>query len=535
MTLPDPAITSILWPNPLFSGMISHRIIFFLALALAQPVAAQAPTRNVPIDHWTMPRVEHLIRSGAMVDPDPLTRPLTRRQLTRALLDVDTISLNNAARALVADLIREFSDPTGDPAYHFEGYLGFRAKTHGRRQPLRTGGVGLGSPIGAYDASATFGNFLLNSHGLFDRQLREDPEFTGIFPGIIPNRVLGNISYQFEHGEAFFGSLSRNWGPAAVDGLQISSVPYSYDHFGLRLNNKHLTFDMLATSLDVVPDQNGVPNNRYLMAHRITLRAVPRLTLSFTETTIIVGEGRKFEIWFLNPLRLSWLAADDQADKGKVNFIWSMDVHLRLGDHSAAFGSYMIDDGPGVFDFRPNQGIFDEPGSWAITVGGRTSLPGGGGVTASYTAVSLLTFRTSNGNPAEVYAIRGVGLARNFSDYDQLTIEASFLPHSSTIIRPEITLLRQGEGDFRQPFPPPEVWEGLPFLHLGIVERTWRFAVAGTTNLNSRALIDWNGGLHLVSNVQNVAGVSDNFFVGSVSVRVFGDLDDFWWWLPWEW
>ncbi len=514
-----------------------HRNLFAIlaSLSLATAASAQGPTRTVPIGHWTMPYVEHLIRSGEMRDPDPLNRPLNRRQLRRALSAIDTDRLSNATRTIVADLLQEFREPTGEPAYQFDGYAGFRTKNFGRRNPLRAGGEGLEALIAGYDASVNFGNFVVNSYGFLDRQLRGDPEFTGIFPGVLPNRILGNISYQFEHGEVFFGTLDRNWGPATVEGLQISNLPYSYDHFGLKLTNRDLTFEMLATSLDEVPDQNDEVNNRYLMAHRLTLKAIPRLRLSLTETTLIVGVGRRFEIWFLNPVRLSWLAADDQADKGRVNFTWSLDADFQVGDRSGIFGSYMIDDGPGFLDFRDFAPNRNEPGSWGITIGGRTGFANGVGLSAHYTAVSLLSFRTNNGNPAELHAIRGIGLARNFSDYDEITLEASFIPHRTTVVRPEITLLRQGEGDFRQPFPPQSVWPDLKFLHNGIVERTWRFALTGTTNLKSRALVEWDTGFHVMSNVNNIDGSDDTRFVGSLTVKLLADLDDFWWWVPSNW
>ncbi len=519
--------------------MKTRRMLKYLAIGLVMGVSslhAQKPSPYVPIDHWTMRYVEHLISAGVMVDPDPLTRPLTQRQLRNALLAVDTAQVDATTRQLVGDLIREFPERTASPSYYFDGFLGFRAKTYGRRRPLRQGGVGLGAFIGQYDASATFGNFLLNSTAFFDRQLRGDPEYTGVIPGSIANRVLGHIAFQFEHGEFFWGNISRNWGPAALSGFQISDVPYSYDHFALRLGTDHFSLEMLATPLDTVSDlQEDTPSNRYLMAHRLIVHAIPKLTVSFSETALLAGPGRNFDIWYLNPLRSAWLAADDENERDGGNFSLAVDVDFRASNRLALFSSLFMDDGPGVFDLRNLSKPDSEPSAFGFTAGFRTGLPGPTSLTAYYTMVSLLAYRSSSQRSSHVYSRRGIGIARNFSDYDQFTVKMSILPHRSTLLQPEITLLRQGEGDFRDPFPPRDQLPVLPHLHLGTVERTWRLAVNGTATLKSRVTLRWDAGLHLVRNLQNVAGASESRFVGSIAIRLLGDDRDFWWWLPTNW
>src|SRR5258708_35883998 len=79
---------------------------------------------------------------------------------------------------------------------------------------------------------------------------------------------------------------------------------------------------------------------------------------------------------------------------------------------------------------------------------------------------------------------RGVGLGRNFSDYDQLSLKASLVAGPGVLVSPEITVLRQGEGDFRKRFPPVAAYDTTPTLFDGVVERTLRLATA----------LDWRGG-----------------------------------------
>src|SRR5207244_12071661 len=71
-----------------------------------------------------------------------------------------------------------------------------------------------------------------------------------------------------------------------------------------------------------------------------------------------------------------------------------------------------------------------------------------------YTRVTNLTYRNEDNFQTPIYF--GLGTGRNFSDYDQATLRASFTaPRSpSILLMPEVTLLRQGEGDPHLPHPP---------------------------------------------------------------------------------
>jgi len=83
-------------------------------------------------------------------------------------------------------------------------------------------------------------------------------------------------------------------------------------------------------------------------------------------------------------------------------------------------------------------------------------------------------------------------------------------------LSPEIVLLRQGQGDFRLPTPPLPV--SGPTLFEGVVERTWRFGIAGRAELLRHVDLDVNAGVHVVGNGDHQEGVSDSRFVGRVRV-----------------
>src|SRR5207244_6051809 len=101
-----------------------------------------------------------------------------------------------------------------------------------------------------------------------------------------------------------------------------------------------------------------------------------------------------------------------------------------------------------IDDFQiDRQGLGNnEPPSYGLTAGVQTDLRGIAW-TAFYTQVANLTYRTPN--PAETVERGFVGLARDFSGYDQVTLRAGVLAGPGVLMAPEATLLRQSQGDFR--------------------------------------------------------------------------------------
>ena len=137
------------------------------------------------------------------------------------------------------------------------------------------------------------------------------------------------------------------------------------------------------------------------------------------------------------------------------------------------------------------------------------------GWTGFYTQVSNLAYRTPN--PAEAVMRRGVGLGRNFSDYDQLTLRLSLLPAPSSLLAPEITLLRQGQGDFRSPYPSVAQFDSTPTLFAGVVERTLRLAVSGRVT-HGRWVVSGDGGVHVIENYRHADGASKTRWVGRIEI-----------------
>lgn len=493
------------------------RTTLFLLLVAAR-AAAQDASPYVPLQHWAMPYVEHLIAAGVMADPTPLTRPLKQADVVRALGTVDTLAAAPSVRGTVRQLLAAFAHSERGPFGRIDGDLGVAAATYARRDPLaaidstgpRQAGPKHGYVSGGLAVQLLFGPVVAVTHPYFDTRLKYDPEFFGKKDRIIAGRnAEAYVSAQWRYGEVFFGSLDRNWGPPAADGLLVSSSPYSYDHFGLTIGTPGIHLQAILTQLDDLPDATGVANHRYFVAHRVVLRPPGATTVGLWEGSILAGPNRQLEPWYANVLSLGLLA---QYDRGTTaNNQLGLDIQSRIA-RITVFGQLLIDD---IQIDRSDPGD-QEPTAYALTVGAQGGVRTAGVAwTAFYTQVANLTYRTPN--PTETVMSRGVGLARNFSDYDQLTLRGSLLAAPGVLLAPEITVLRQGEGDFRLPYPPVAAFGTTKPIFSGVVERTVRLALGASVQRAAWGVAG-SGGVHLISNAGHVTGVTKTRWVGALAL-----------------
>ena len=501
--------------------------VFATSLLGAAPLAAQDASPYVPLQHRAMPVVEHLIATGVIADPTPLTRPIRESALVRALRAADTAAAAAPVRGAVRQLLREFDRESGERHYSVTGEAGVAVATHALRDPLEIGrgappraeGKDRGFAAGGLALQVQLGPLVAVTHPYFDTRLKHDPDYFGKKDRFIAGRnVEAYLDARWRYGGLFFGSLDRNWGPPALQGLIVSRSPYSYDHLALTIGTSRIELQALLTQLDDRNDTSGTANDRYFIVHRLLVRpGGGRTAVALWEGNVVAGPGRTLEPWFANILNLGLLVEYDQ--NVKVNSQLGADFESRVG-RVKLFGQVLLDD----FQIdRRSQGD-SEPPSYGLTLGAQGAVRGVGW-TAYYTRVANLTYRTPN--PAETVARRFVGLGRSFSDYDQLTVTASALPAPGLLLTPEVTMLRQGEGDFRLPYPPVSAYATTPTILSGVVERTARLALATGWQLGAWGLAG-NGGVHLVRNAGHVSGARATRWVGSLSIgyrfRFAGEL-----------
>ena len=483
-------------------------------------LAAQEASPYVPLEHWATPYVEHLITTGVIADPMPLTRPFKRADLVRALRAADTARVNPATRRTLRLLLRALADRSPAPAYRIEGAVGIAAATHAFRDPLELErglpprvAVRRAFASAGLDLHVAFGPVVLVSHPVVDTRLQFDPDWygTGDNATAFPEAYA---SAQWRQGELFFGTLARNWGPSGVQGVLVSDNPYSLDHLYVTFGTPRVRLQLLATQLDTRPDSTGAPVvNRYLSVSRAWIRLPRRWTLAVWQAGVWSGVGRQLEPWFLNPTAWSYIR---QSNTGtNVNSFLGFDVERRAA--ATVFAQFMLD------DIQVSRRIPSDlkPTSYAFTVGAKGRVRSAAAAwTLFYTQVANLTYRNEDDLQVPLYHLLGTG--RNFSDYDQATLKVGLLARPGLLLEPELTLLRQGEGDPRLPHPLVPAYPSTATLFQGVVERTVRLALGGSWQLGGFQLTG-NGGVHLIHNAGHVRGTSDTRWVGSLGVtyRVF--------------
>jgi hypothetical protein len=480
------------------------------ALTGGAMLAGQQPSPYVPLTHWATPYLEQLIARGAIADPTPLTRPFVQADVVRVLTAADTARLGGAERRIVRAILVALGRPSADgkPWARVDGNVAATGASHARRDALRAAGPGHATAAGGLALQALLGPVALVTHPYFDTRLKWDPDYDGKQDRFIAGRnAEAYVDARWRFGELFFGSLDRNWGPAALEGLIVSPSPYSYDQLAVTLGTRRIQLQGIVTQLDDRPDTSGAPNHRFFVAHRLLWRPSAATTLGLWEGAIAAGPARTLEPWFANILNVGLLVEYDR--NVKVNSLLGVDVEFRLRGVKL-FAQALLDD---IQIDRQAPGD-SEPPSYGVTLGAETVVHGVV-LTGFYTQVANLTYRTPN--PAEAVESRLVGLGRNFSDYDQLTLRAGVLTGPGILLQPEATLLRQGEGDFRRPYPPVAAYGTTPTLFAGVVERTVRLALGAAWQRGAWG-VSGNGGVHFIHNVGHVNGTSDNKWVGSLTL-----------------
>src|SRR2546427_5945162 len=380
-----------------------------------------------------MPYVEHLIASGILADPAPLTRPLREADLVRALRNVDKLTTSGAVTETVRRLLAAFTTEQGEqgPHYRLEGNLGFAAATYAKRDPLaaidsagpRAAGPKHGFVNGGVALHLDFGPVVAVTHPYFDTRLKYDPDWFGKKDRRIAGRAAESyISAQWRFGELFLGRLDRNWGPSGIQGLLLSDNPYGLDHLAIALGTRNFQLQALATQLDDTTDTTGAVVPRYMEQHRVWLRPHPRWTFALWEGSVLSGPDRSFEPWYLNVMNLGLL--EQYNTSTSVNTFVGLDFE-RHGELTV-FGQFMLDD---IQIHRQSAGD-RKPSSYGLTVGAKGGLGFAAlGWMLFYTRVTNLTYRNEDNLQVPLYHSLGTG--RNFDDYDQAALRLQFppLPH----------------------------------------------------------------------------------------------------------
>ena len=523
--------------TPLSSRALGLSLLLLGAALLSTPRAtcAQSPV-YIPLDDPVSALVDALVARGALPSLSAIERPYlaasVRTAIDSALARADRGAAPLAApRRWYADAARSAAryagdrppaDVTADSAVRRVGLDAsaeldpfFTAQTTGRREIMLADKPGGGYPGADIRLAMQASNFAAVARLRIDRALRVDPEFAGKKDRSIASRMEdAYLGAQWRYVTLVSGRLSRNWGPGPIDGLQVGSYADSYDHLYFRLGVDALNLTSIVARLDDITLGRDTVAQRYFTAHRLGAHW-RGLDAAATEAIVYGGPARGFEPSLANPASLLNLAQYDA--RQSLNVSYGFDLALRTTGRGLYAVQFLLDD----FQLDKCGTNCKEPASTGLTLVAE-AVPTGTNARAfgSYTRVTNLTYRTPT--PWERYTYLGLGLGRGQSDYDELRAGIELAPPLGGPLRVYVAARRQGEGDYRLPFPVPAQYAATPAIFAGVVERVRRAGAQWTTT--GRVAVTADVGYQRTTDADHVVGRSRNGFEGRVRVALLPAL-----------
>jgi hypothetical protein len=501
--------------------VVSLRALFCAVLLLPLSVEGQA-SAYVPIDDIAYSYVDALMARGSLKALSMLERPYTANAI-RAAADTAlergaSPRLTGYLRALEKSLERYELGKAGEPA---TDTLPFRAKatfdiyvtaeTSTRQELMLADAREDAEPGSAGYFVLGGGNLVAAVRAILDNRLNRDPDFTGRKDRRIAGRTQdGYVSGQWKYGEVSFGRVARNWGPPALQGLQLSGGPFTYDHLYTRIGTDQIHISSVTARLENYVVTPGVETSRYFSVHRLSYRK-GRFEGALSEGFIYTGVGRGLEFTLINPFNVYSLSWRNERIDGNLNM--GFESSWRAGRFGTYSAHLLLDD----LQIDKCDTACNEPTSYGFTASAEgLPLSGDEKWFASYTRVSNLTYRTPN--IAERYASFGIGLGRSYSDYDEVRVGADIALVPRTPLKLYMAHRRQGEGDYREIYPAAADYDTTPGFLSGVVWTVNRIGLSGAASLSRDLQLTGDIGINQVRNRRNVGGGDITAFEGRVKV-----------------
>lgn len=458
----------------------------------------------------SIPKPDTAANGGTAADHSP--HDSTRHQTTH-----DSAAIDNGMPAAAPQMMRDHLarcqqyDTPRSNAFRARGTVNFygTAQTSSRRELMLATDASSFSPAMTIRVMMAGGPIAASIRPIIDTGLNEDIEFTGRRDRTLAGRTEdGYVTGQWKYGELFLGRAARNWGPPALYGLQLGNYAYTYDHLYGRIGTDKVHFATVITRLEDFRDAAAVATQRYFSIHRLALRHAA-WEIAATESYLYSGVGRRFEPSLTNPLNIFSLSWRNEAQDGNLGLGLETSFRSRRGTLAA---HVFLDD----LQIDRCEDICKEPSSYGLTLSAE-GLPLGGDQRwfASYARVSYLTYRTPT--PSERYSTFKIGLGQGFSDFDEVRVGLDLALVPRTPLRLYVARRRQGEGDYRAPFPLPEEYATTPGIFGGIVSNIVRFGVTGASRWSDLEL-SGDIGVNRVDDDAELRGVSANGFHGRVKL-----------------
>ena len=195
----------------------------------------------------------------------------------------------------------------------------------------------------------------------------------------------GGVGYRRGNVSLFLGRDEVSWGASRDRGLLFSGTAPAMDMVKLAYRSKHVLFTSFHSQLRRGPtDPWAASVRRYVSAHRLEF-LVRRLDFSIAEAAIYGGDGRDFELGYLNPLAPFYAEQWNLGDNDNI---------LLGGDFSYLFPGYAEVRGELVVDdFQIDPGSEPNEMGFGLAADAVNPLYAGGSVVgASYFRIANRTY-----------------------------------------------------------------------------------------------------------------------------------------------
>src|SRR6478736_3605365 len=441
--------------------------LLFAGLCLLPSTLVSQSSPYIPLDDPRLPLFELLVARGEVRDPSPMVRPFRRVDALRVLLEADSAGVPSRHR--IQELRAAWVQDTAFARWSLEARAGLDAASLDNRDLLHPVGEGVVNPYVEFTGTLGFGSFIGVARPAIEPRLTEDPDWPGRHDLVVVGRMAeGYLSGQWKYGNVFLGTMDRQWGPAGLPGIPLSPYGYPRTEFAFELGTDKVRLTANSAQLTDQTDTLGARIHSYWFANRLTITPSRKFSVALWETTIIGGPDREFDGRWRNPLSVLLLSNQyGLGDDGNImvggDLTWWAASRLRFE------GQLALDD----LNYPDPDSDDQTPSRYAFTVAASGPLARSASWKALYSQASSLAFRTFA--PWETYADAGVGLGRGYPDMDQASLLASIPIRAASLLTPELTMQRQGEGRLTDPYPVAEAAAGdVPTLFIGTVETTWR-------------------------------------------------------------
>jgi len=419
----------------------------------------------LPVQDYSYQLIERLQRRGYLTELNPTAQPYTYNQVRTAIGKVDRTLLSANSMEWISQLEAMMGDDL-DPGEWLGRYsieAGLTQSSTPRKDPLRPlDGSAQVFPHVSMGAQFNWDNFVAASGFTLDQYYDKDPDGLDVVNRWYIRGEDSYLGFSSTYFDVHIGRFSSHWNRSGIEAPLIGKQVQQYDKIQFRIGTDRISLRSVYGELDNLDSTNQFSGRgfrdgsirRFVFAHRIDWKPLPSLTLSAFEGDLISATHGNMSLKYLQPLHVVFFEQDNTPKNFENNLMVGAGLHLQKGSFSLS-GQVIIDDVVVYERKKVKQEGRLEPSTAQITgfmtyadVFPSTDLG------LSLAIVSSNSYRTDQKEGQWTYAQRS--LATLFSDYVHLRLFADWYGVKSMlnglILRPNLHLLAQGTGDYRQDF-----------------------------------------------------------------------------------